>query len=107
MGTCVELDLALDLHSLGLSPMQLGGLDDPFSEEEVWAVIKSLPSDKAPGLDGFTGRLYKTCWSVIKSEFLAALNSLFLTKGRGFASLNDALISLLPKKDVVVDVKDF
>lgn len=70
-------------------------------------MIKSLPSDKAPGPDGFTGRFYKSCWPVIKVEILAALNSLFLTNGQGFASLNDALISLLPKKDEAVDVKDF
>lgn len=35
MGTCVERDLALDLHYLGLGPAKLGGLDDPFSEVEV------------------------------------------------------------------------
>lgn len=57
-------------------------------------MIKSLPSDKAPGPDGFTGRFYKTCGSVIKSEVLAALNSLFLTNGRGFSSLNDALVGI-------------
>lgn len=44
---------------------------------------------------------------MIKVKILAALNSLFLTNGQGFASLNDALISLLPKKDEAVDVKDF
>nr|ABF99797.1 retrotransposon protein, putative, LINE subclass [Oryza sativa Japonica Group] len=107
LGTSVERDFALDLHSLGLCPAHLGGLDNPFSEEEVWAVVKALPSDKAPGPDGFTGRFYKTCWSVIKPEVMAALNSLFLANGRGFSSLNDTLISLLPKKDEAVDVKDF
>nr|AAU93576.1 hypothetical protein [Oryza sativa Japonica Group] len=107
MGTCVERELALDLHSLGLCLVQLGELDCPFSEEEVWAVVKSLPSDKAPGPDGFTGQFYKTCWPVIKSVVLVALNSLFLANGQGFSSLNDALISLLPKKDEAVDVRDF
>ena len=70
-------------------------------------MVKSLPSDKALGPDGFTGRFYKTCWPVIKSVVLAALNSLFLAYGQGFSSLNDALISLLPKKDEAVDVQDF
>lgn len=70
-------------------------------------MVKSLPSDKALGPDGFTGRFYKTCWPVIKSVVLAALNSLFLAYGQGFSSLNDALISLLPKKDEAVDVRDF
>nr|ABA95403.1 retrotransposon protein, putative, unclassified [Oryza sativa Japonica Group] len=107
LGTSVERELALDLHSLGLCPVQLEGLDCPFTEDEVWAVIKSLPSNKAPGPDSFTGCFYKTCCPVIKVKILVALNSLFLTNGQGFTSLNDALISLLPKKDEAVDVKDF
>jgi hypothetical protein len=36
-------------------------LDAPFSEEKVWNTIKLLPSDKAPGLDGFTGWFFKVC----------------------------------------------
>jgi hypothetical protein len=35
--------------------VDLTDLDAPFSEKEVWETIKQLPSDKAPGLDGFTG----------------------------------------------------
>jgi hypothetical protein len=31
--------------------------DEPFSTEEVENVIKEMPSDRAPGLDGFN-RLY-------------------------------------------------
>jgi hypothetical protein len=40
----------------------LGSLGDSFSEVEVLAAIKSMPSDKAPGLDGFSGAFYKACW---------------------------------------------
>jgi hypothetical protein len=32
------------------------GLEVPFSEEEVWGVIRSQELDKAPEPDGFTGR---------------------------------------------------
>lgn len=49
MGTSVEHDLALDLHSLGLCTVQLGGLDDPFSEKEVWAVISPCLQTRRPG----------------------------------------------------------
>jgi hypothetical protein len=41
-------------------------LDSPFTEEEVWATIKGLPTDKAPGSDGLTGRFYKSWWPIIK-----------------------------------------
>jgi hypothetical protein len=36
-------------------------LGAPFSEGEVWKTICSLPSDKAPRQDGFTGNFYKAC----------------------------------------------
>jgi hypothetical protein len=48
-------------HSINLEPLSgprqdLKALGCCFTEEEVWGVIKALPPDKAPGLDGFTGR---------------------------------------------------
>lgn len=35
MGMCIERDLCLDLHSLGLRAIDLAGLDNIFSEDEV------------------------------------------------------------------------
>lgn len=55
----------------------LDALDAPFSEEEVWNTIKLLPSDKAPEPDGFTGRFYKSCWTVIKGDVMAALHAIW------------------------------
>jgi hypothetical protein len=31
----------------------IGHLGHRFIEEEVWSIVRSLPPDKAPGLDGF------------------------------------------------------
>lgn len=51
-----------DLDALGIQLHNLELLDTPISEMEVWNTIKDLSSDKAPGPDGFTGRLYKQCF---------------------------------------------
>jgi hypothetical protein len=48
---------------LGIASHNLDELDAPFSEE-VRKTITLLPSDKAPGPDGFTGRFYKAFWQV-------------------------------------------
>lgn len=37
-------------------PQDLSALDEPFSVDGVWATIKSMPMDKAPGPDAFTSR---------------------------------------------------
>ena len=64
---------ALNLDVLGLPRLNLAHLERPFTEEEVEGVIKSMPRDKAPGPDGFTGRFYATCWSIIKEDFMRAM----------------------------------
>jgi hypothetical protein len=37
-------------------------------EEEIWAAIRALPADKAPGPDGFTARFYQVCWPTSKTR---------------------------------------
>jgi hypothetical protein len=65
-GTIIDRENTVNLDELGIISLNLSGLDLPFTEEEVWSTIKKLPSDKAPGPDGLTGRFYKSCWPVIK-----------------------------------------
>lgn len=42
-----------------LTPEQLAFLNNPFKEQEIQSVIKSLPGGKAPGHDGHTSEYYK------------------------------------------------
>jgi hypothetical protein len=48
----------LDLDYLGMQTHDLSELELPFSEEEVWEVIRSQELDKSLGPDGFTGTFY-------------------------------------------------
>lgn len=34
--------------------LDLNELDRPFTEEEVWEIVKDMAGDKAPGPDGFS-----------------------------------------------------
>jgi hypothetical protein len=43
-----------------LPQLDLTSIDACFSKEEIWSAIKELPSDRAPGPDGFTGLFYKS-----------------------------------------------
>jgi hypothetical protein len=51
----------------------LSHLDLPFSESEVYAVIKATPKDKAPDSDGFIGSFFSICWEIIKDDLLNAI----------------------------------
>ena len=57
-----------------------------------------MPSDKAPGPDGFTGIFFKECWDIIKVDVLEAFHQLHAMNGAEFKFLNSANIVLIPKK---------
>jgi len=107
LGSCIAREHTINLAKLGISEHNLSELDLPFTEEEVWSTIKQMPSDKAPGPDGFTGRFYKTCWPIIKEDIMAAISAIWSRKLVNFGTLNSAYITLLPKKEDADQPKDF
>jgi hypothetical protein len=70
----------------------------------VAKAIKSMPPDKAPEPDGFTGRFYATCWDIIRADFMRALDCFFRGDMRGLHAINKALFTLLPKKDGAMEL---
>jgi hypothetical protein len=99
--------LTLRLEECHRAPIDLSALELPFTEEEVWDAIASLPSDKAPGPDGYTGRFYKTCWPILKADLMAALAALHLGNSQNLGPLNTAYITLIPKKAEVMSAGDY
>ena len=73
---------SINLEGLGLSRLDVSELVAPWSEEEVWEVIKTMPVDKAPSPDVFTMNFYHKCWGIIKKEFVDDFNRLYLLGGR-------------------------
>nr|XP_020196053.1 uncharacterized protein LOC109781868 [Aegilops tauschii subsp. strangulata] len=107
LGSCGSREHTLDLDYLGIEPIDLDDQDLVFQEEETWKVVRDMPSDRAPGPDGFIGVLFQCAWAIVKGDVMAALNKLFLNNGRGFGRLNQALITLIPKKPEACHINDF
>lgn len=99
LGKTMDRSVALNLDFVGLPSHNMGELDPPFSEKDVWETIKQLPSDKAPGPDGFTGRFYKACWPLIKDDVLVAFSAVWSRKFAQFGKLNSGYITLIPKME--------
>jgi hypothetical protein len=97
----------IDLDHLQIPTHDLSSLDSPFTEDEVWKTVLSLPSNKAPGPYGFIGKFYKSCWHIIKGDIMAAAMAVWNRNRGNLELLNSAYIILLPKKDEVCHVKDF
>jgi hypothetical protein len=82
-------------------------LDQPFTEQEIKNAITELPVEKSPGLDGFTGVFFRSCWEVIKTDIVAAFQCIYNQTTGPLPKLNGALLTLLPKKEVAEWPGDF
>ena len=59
LGTKQTRGCSINSEALELPSVQNAGLDNPFTEAEVWAAIMASPADKAPGPDGFSGAFFE------------------------------------------------
>jgi hypothetical protein len=48
------------------------------SIDEVFEVIKSMDHNSSPGPNGFHGKFYIECWSIIKHDLYNAVCTFFL-----------------------------
>uniref|UniRef100_A0A453EYF3 Reverse transcriptase domain-containing protein n=2 Tax=Aegilops tauschii subsp. strangulata TaxID=200361 RepID=A0A453EYF3_AEGTS len=106
LGTAVERDHTLDLSQL-IDGSDLSDLDAAFCPEEIWKAVKRLPAHKAPGPDGFNAEFLHACWSIVKQDFMDVFQQLFEMCGRGFCKLNQALLTLLPKRADALELRDY
>ena len=106
LGTPVERDCALDLEQL-IEPRDLLDLDAPFGADEIWNAVKRLPARKAPGPDGFTAEFIRACWDIIQHDYVAVFQQLYEMRGRGFGRLNQALLTLIPKRPDASSLGDY
>jgi hypothetical protein len=81
LGKVQPREYSIDLEELEIPTAHLQDLDDMFTEEEIWRVVKDLHPDRAPGPDGFTGAFYQRAWPIIKGDILAGLFKLSLGMG--------------------------
>ena len=65
-----------------------------------------MPTNKAPGPDGFPMEFYKAAWSIIGHDFVAAVQSFFLYIFLP-RSVNATLLSLVPKTTTAERMADF
>ena len=69
--------------------------------------MKDMPSEKAPGLDGFIGVFYKRCWPIIKADLVEAVMSFYNHRTVRLNLINEANIVLLPKTQDAAALTDY
>ena len=107
IGHAAAREFRINLGALDPHIFDLAELDRPFTEEEIWATVKLLPLGKAPSPDGFTAEFLRACRGTIKGDICTAFDNIFSMNGCGFQKLNQALITLLPKKADASSLSDY
>jgi exonuclease III len=106
MGSSEFSHMYFDLQSLLHMDTDLCVLEEPFSKEEIDAVINDLPSNKSPGPNGFNGDFLKKCWSLIAQDFYTLCQD-FFNNNVCLQSINSSFITLVPKKDNLLALGDY
>lgn len=107
LGATQQRSSTINWGQLHMPTIQGGGLDNPFSEEEVWAAIQASPAEKSPGPDGFNGTFFRSFWQIIKEDVMQAFNQFYNLASSNFGLLNSAIVALIPKKDGANGINDY
>ena len=93
------MDKFLERYNLPrLNQEEIENINRPVTSNETETVIKNLPTNKSPGLDGFTGEFYQT----FREELTPILLKLFqkiAEEGTLPNSFYEATITLIAKPD--------
>jgi hypothetical protein len=84
----------------------LSTLEEPIDEAEIDGIIRALPNDKSLGPDDFNNEFLKKCWHIIKQDFYNPGAGFFMSD-ICLRSINGSFITLIPKVDSPIRVKDF
>ena len=80
-------------------------MNRPITSNEIETVIKNLPTNKSPGPDGFTGKIYQTFREELKSILLKLFQKI-AEEGTLQNSFYKATITLKPKPDKDSTIKE-
>lgn len=89
-----------------LEDVDLLALDKMISRVEVFQTLKQMGSFKAPRPDGFQPVFYQNQWKVVGDDLFNLVSRIFENPSQ-VRAINDTLITLIPKKDVMTTMKDF
>lgn len=82
------------------------GLLSPIEEGEVKRAVFFLGPHKAPGPDGLNGLFFKHHWDVVKEDIINTVKE-FFRSGQFSSSLNETVITLVPKVNTSEEVSQF
>ncbi len=100
----------LDLDVLQSGPLvsheSASALIAEISDDEIRSALFDIGNEKAPGPDGYSSAFFKSQWSLIGGDLIAAVRE-FFSSGRLLKQLSHSTIALIPKSTHDPTVRDF
>jgi hypothetical protein len=59
-------------------------LDEDYTEEDIREVVMEIKPDKALVPDSYIGKFFKSCWDIIKDDFILAVQFFYNLHGQHF-----------------------
>ena len=106
LGKSGEFQMKFNLPDIIKKVEGLETLTVPFTKQEIDVIVNEMPTDRAPGPDGFSGIFIKKCWHIIKNDFYDLCNQ-FYEGTLNLESINEGFITLIPKVRSPENVSDF
>jgi hypothetical protein len=106
LGTLEFTHIYFDLQELLVRAENLEALEEPFTKEEINAIIKELPTDKSPGPDDFNNDFLKKCWPIVCQDHYKIYQG-FYEENICMHNINGSHITLVPKIDNPTKVGDY
>lgn len=106
MGYSSNPTMLFNLEQLVQPRNDLESFSSSFSTLDIDEVIKHMPSDKAPGPDGFNGLFLKKCWNIIKEDIYTLCFD-FFNGNLSLEAINNSFITLIPKVHNPTSANDF
>lgn len=89
-----------------IQQQDLQHLSSTVTKEEIDDIIKQMPTDKAPGPDGFNGLFLKKCWNIIKEDIYKLCFD-FFQGNIDLTAINNSFITLIPKTNSPTHINDY
>ncbi|KAL9690143.1 hypothetical protein QQ045_010539 [Rhodiola kirilowii] len=93
-------EVAAAIHTLPvkISNSHNSQLTAPYTTDDITAALFQLHPYKEPGIDGYLPLFYQKYWQLLKDHFTHCCLQ-FLNHGQLESSINDTIITLIPKQE--------
>jgi hypothetical protein len=105
LGCSAQTQMFFNIHEL-VQQHNLQHIETPFTKEDIDNVVKKLPTDKAPGPDGFNELFIKKAWHIIKEDIYQLCFD-FFNGTVDIQAINSSFITLIRKVNSPSRVNDF